>query len=124
MAVPQFLLLGADMHEDRIPDIVTLVAKIIGAGMIAITIRVMAYRYGGTVPGFIARSLMWIARWITNLAIQYDMFLRNWRIYRERNPIVMRCEERLPKSTTQKVIEYRKQMSIDDSTTSKATSES
>lgn len=83
------------MIEDRV---IQTIATLIAVGVIVGTIRVLAHKYGGTVPGMIARMLKWAARWLTNLAIQYDVFLRNWRAYVKKNPIVMQCEDKTPAS--------------------------
>lgn len=80
------------MSEDRIAQILQLVATIIAIGVIAGTLAATSRKYGGTIPGMVARILKWAARWLTNLATQYDLFLKNWRSYVAKNPIVMQCE--------------------------------
>ncbi len=77
------------MNEDRALQVAAI---LIAVGVIVGTVRAIAHRFGGTVPGMVARTLKWAARWLTNLATQYDVFLKNWRTYVAKNPIVMQCE--------------------------------
>lgn len=88
------------MNEDRIPQALQAAAILISIGVISGTILTIARKHGGTVPGMIARTLKWVARWISNLATQYDVFLKNWREYVKKNPIVMQCEVQPEKEVT------------------------
>jgi hypothetical protein len=45
------------------------------------------------IPSLICRSLLWLARWLANLAEGYDEFLVRWRMKRRDNPICPKNEE-------------------------------
>ena len=80
------------MSEDRVMSFIQAAATLICTGVLMLVVYATARKHGGTIPGMVARMLKWFARWVTNLAIQYDVFLSNWRAYVKNNPIVMQCE--------------------------------
>ena len=82
------------MNEDRIPQVLQAIATLIAISVIVGTLVTVSRKFGGTIPGMVARMLKWAARWLTNLATQYDVFLKNWRAYVVKNPIIMQCEQK------------------------------
>jgi hypothetical protein len=93
------------MNEGRALQVAAI---LICVGVISGTVLSLARKFGGTVPGMIARTLKWLARWVTNAAVQYDVFLCNWREYVEKNPIVMKCEKKAKKTVASNIRQLKK----------------